>query len=70
MMLLNTITGTPPNGELGQVTKEAFEDSVGVLGVKSEQPQEGQDQTKKKNWNGIWFYEERELVGEHKATCF
>lgn len=27
-MLLSAITGMPPSGELGQVTKEAFEDSV------------------------------------------
>lgn len=50
---MSGIIGMPPNGELGQVTKKAYEGSVGVLGVKSEQLEEGKDQTKK-NWNGIW----------------
>lgn len=44
---MSGIIGMPPNGELGQVTKKAYEDSVGVLGVKSEQLEEGKDQTKK-----------------------
>lgn len=44
-MLLSTIIGMPPNEELGQITNEAFEDSVDVLGVRSEQPREGKDQT-------------------------
>lgn len=35
-MLLSTIIGMPPNEELGQITNEAFEDSVDVLGVRSD----------------------------------
>lgn len=33
MTLLRTITEMSPNGELGQVTKEAFEGGVGMSGV-------------------------------------